>query len=250
MNYNLDAPKVKHNRELTGPLPKEFNPEILPDPREGFMLGLVARRGQGKSFLIYNLLKKFYKGCFDEIYIFTPSLGNDLTLSPESLELPEEYFFDHIDPGFIQSIIDKQIEQKKEFERGRLKQKHLNRVLMVFDDCISDPNFSSNKNTNILNSIGFKGRHFRINCIITSQYYNGLSRRFRVNVTNWIFFQTDNMKEKKSIIEEQGGICDEKHFERMFTHATQQDFDFFFIYGTCPNKTMKFRRNVDNIIEY
>ena len=44
MNYNLDAPKVKHNRELTGKLPKGFNPEMLPDPREGFMLGLVARR--------------------------------------------------------------------------------------------------------------------------------------------------------------------------------------------------------------
>ena len=24
MNYNLDAPKVKHNRELTGKLPKNF----------------------------------------------------------------------------------------------------------------------------------------------------------------------------------------------------------------------------------
>ena len=40
MNYSLDAPKVKHNRELTGRLPKNFNPEMLPDPREGFMLGL------------------------------------------------------------------------------------------------------------------------------------------------------------------------------------------------------------------
>lgn len=249
MNYNLDAPKVKHNRELTGPLPKDFNPEMLPDPREGFMLGLVARRGQGKSFLIYNLLKKFYKGCFDQIYIFTPSLGNDLTLSPESLELPEEYFFDHIDTDFIQSVIDKQIKQKRDYERGNLKKKHLDRVLFIFDDCISDPNFCSNKNTNILNSIGFKGRHFRVSCLITSQYYNGLSRRFRTNVPNWIFFQTDNMKEKKSIIEEQGGICNEKDFERMFTHATQENFDFFFIYGTCPNKTMKFRRNIENIIE-
>ena len=73
MNYNLDAPKVKHNRELTGKLPKGFDPVMLPDPREGFMLGIVARRGSGKSFLIYNLLKKFYKGCFDQIYIFNPS---------------------------------------------------------------------------------------------------------------------------------------------------------------------------------
>ena len=250
MNYNLEAPKVKHNRELTGPLPKGFDPNMLPDPREGCMLGLVARRGQGKSFLLYNLLKKFYKGCFDEIYIFTPSLGNDMTLSPESLNLSDEYFFDHIDPEFIQGIIDKQIAQKKDYENGKLKKKYLDRVLMIFDDCISDPNFSSNRNTNILNSIGFKGRHFRITCWLTSQYYNALSRRLRTNIPNWVFFQTDNAKEKKSIIEEQGGICDEKKFEEMFNHATQEDHDFFFIYGNCPKKDSRFRRNLDNIILY
>ena len=206
MNYSLDAPKVKHNRELTGKLPKNFDPEMLPDPREGFMLGLVARRGMGKSFLIYNLLTKFYKGCFDMVYIFNPSYLNDMTLSPDSLGLPEESFYDKIDPEAIEAIISKQIQQKKDYDNGKMKKKHLDRILLVFDDCISDDNFTSNKNTNILNRLAFKGRHFRINCIITSQYYNGLSRRFRVNVPNWVFFRTDNMKERKSIIEEQGGI--------------------------------------------
>mgnify|MGYP003135161391 CR=1 FL=1 len=62
MNYNLDAPKVKHNRELTGKLPKGFNPEMLPDPREGFMLGLVARRGSGnlKSVFLIKLIQILY----------------------------------------------------------------------------------------------------------------------------------------------------------------------------------------------
>ena len=250
MNYSLDAPKVKHNRELTGKLPKNFNPEMLPDPREGFMLGLVARRGMGKSFLIYNLLTKFYAGCFDMVYIFNPSYLNDMTLSPESLGLPEESFYDKIDPEAIEGIIAKQIKQKKEYDMGKMKKKHLDRILLVFDDCISDDNFTSNKNTNILNRLAFKGRHFRINCIITSQYYNGLSRRFRVNVPNWVFFRTDNMKERKAIVEEQGGICNEKKFEEMFDYATSQDRDFFFIYGNCPTRTNQFRRNIDNIIQY
>lgn len=250
MNYTLDAPKVKHNKELTGKIPKDFDPVMLPDPREGFMFGIVARRGSGKSFLIYNLLHKFYKGCFDEVYIFNPSMGNDMTLSPESLGLPEDCFFDKIEPDFIQGLINKQIKQKKDYENGELRKKYLDRILLVFDDCISDDNFNSNKNTNILNSLAFKGRHFRINCIITSQYYNGLSRRFRVNVPNWVFFRTDNMKERKCIIEEQGGICNEKKFIDMFDHATGDDFDFFYIYGTCPNKSMKFRRNIDNVLEY
>jgi hypothetical protein len=250
MDYSLSAPKVKHNRELTGNLPKHFNPEMLPDPREGFMLGLCARRGMGKSYLIYNLLKKFYKGCFDMIYIFNPSHGNDMTLSAESLELDERCFHDKIDPEMIQSIIDSQIQEKKDYDSGRLKKKYLSRILLVFDDCISDENFCSNRNTNILNNLAFKGRHFRISCIITSQYYNGFSRRFRVNVPNWILFRTDNMKERKSIIEEQGGICNEKKFEELFDYATREGRDFFFIYGNCPTRDHQFRRNIDNIIEY
>lgn len=250
MNYNLDAPKVKHNRELTGGIPKGFNPEMLPDPREGFMLGLVARRGSGKSFLIYNLLKKFYKGCFDQIYIFNPSYGNDMTLSPESLDLPEECFFDKIDPDFIQSVINKQVKQKKDYDNGDLRKKHLDRVLFVFDDCISDPNFCSNKNTNILNTLAFKGRHFRTSTIVAVQIYNGLSKRFRVNVPNFIFFKTENQKERKAIIEEQGSGANEKKFEELFDYATADEYDFFFVYGTCPNKQMKYRRNIDNILEY
>lgn len=250
MNYNLDAPKVKHNRELTGKLPKNFDPEMLPDPREGFMLGLVARRGMGKSFLIYNLLTKFYKGCFDMVYIFNPSYLNDMTLSPDSLGLPEESFYDKIDPEAIEAIIAKQIQQKKDYDAGKMKKKHLDRILMVFDDCITDDNFSSNKNTNILNTLAFRGRHLRTSVMICTQYYNGLSRRFRVNVPNWIFFRTDNRKERKAIIEEQGGICDEKRFEEMFDYATKEDRDFFYIYGTCPNRKNQFRRNIENIITY
>lgn len=90
----------------------------------------------------------------------------------------------------------------------------------------------------------------RVCVMICTQYYNGLSRRFRVNVPNWIFFRTDNKKERKAIIEEQGGICDEKRFEEMFDYATSEDRDFFYIYGTCPNRKCQFRRNIENIITY
>ena len=210
-SYEFKAPKVEHNRNLTGALPSGFDPDMLPDPREGFMLGLVARRGSGKSFCIYNLLSNFYKGCFDKVYIFNPSYGNDMTLSPESLDLPEESFYDKVDVDFIEGVIESQIAQKKQYDLGKLKKKHLDRILLVFDDCISDPNFVSNRNANIMNKIAFK---------------------------------------RKSIIEEQGGICDEKKFEEMFDYATKEPHDFFYIYGSCPNKEAKFRRNIDNIIEY
>ena len=250
--YAFTAPPVDHNRELTGSLPKTFDEQMLPSPKDSFMLGLVARRGSGKSYCIYNLLSKFYQGCFDRVYIYNPSYGNDMTLSPESLGLPEECFYDHVDTDHIESVIHDQIQQKKEFDKGkRNKKKHLDRVLVVFDDCISDPNFVSNRNSNLINMLAFKGRHLRISCIIASQSYNaGMSKRTRTNIPSWIFFKTDNLKERKAIIEEQGGICDEKKFEQMFDYATKEPHDFFFIYGNCSDQSKRFRRNIDNIIEY
>lgn len=249
--YKFSDPPVKHNRELTGPLPKSFDETMMPSPKDSFMIGLCARRGSGKSYCIYNLLSKFYKNCFDRVYIYNPSTGNDMTLSEESLGLPAESFFDHVDVDHIEQVIQEQIQQKKDYENKKCKKKYLDRVLFVFDDCISDPAFVSNRNSNIINMLAFKGRHLRCSCILASQSYNaGMSKRTRTNIPSWIFFKCDNSKEKKSIIEEQGGICDEKKFEQMFDHATKEKHDFFFIYGNCPDQSKRFRRNIDNIIEY
>jgi len=65
---------------------------------------------------------------------------------------------------------------------------------------------------------------------------------------NWIFFRTDNNKERKAIEEEQSNTTNENTFMRMYEYATGDDFDFFFIYGNHPDKSMRFRRNLDNVI--
>jgi len=249
--YELTAPKVAHNRDLTGSIPKNCDPNMIPDPREGFFLSIVASRGSGKSYLMYNLLSKWYKGCFDKVIIFNPSLGNDLTLSPESLSLPEDCFYDHIDTDVIKETIAEQVKEKKDYDSGNYKKKYLSRVLIVFTDCISDKAFTSNNNQNLLNMLAFKGRHLRISVILDSQSYTGgLSKRMRVNCPNWIFFKSENLKERKAMCEEIGGTCSEKGFTAMFDQATQEPYDFFFIYGTCPNKDWRFRRNIDNILLY
>ena len=253
MNYNIEKPKVNYPSGLTGKLPAHFDPTILPDPTTGFILGLVGSRGCGKSALLYNILTKFYKGCFDRVYIFNPSYGNDPTLSPESLGLPEESFLTNIDTDFIEQILQEQIDEKRDYDKqpvGKRKKKNLSRILFVFDDCISDPSFSSNRNTNVMNALGFRGRHYRINTIITSQFLGAISRRLRCNIPNWMLFNTDNGKEIKILREEMGGTCNEDAFERMYRQATAEPYNFFMIYGTCPNKEMKFRRNLDNILEY
>ena len=247
MDYSIKPPNIKKPQDETGKLPKGFNTDILPDPSKGFMLGIVAPRGSGKSVLLYNILK-FYDKCFDQIEIMNPTGALDPLLSPDSLGLPEEAFHECINTDLINSIFDEQMKDREDRANKKGKKPHLKRILVVLEDCITDPNFNSNKNTNIMNKLAFRGRHAIINVIVISQYYCGLSKRFRVNIPNWIFFRTDNNKERKAIEEEQSGTTNENVFIKMYEYATREDFDFFFIHGTHPDKSMRFRRNLDNVI--
>ena len=139
--------------------------------------------------------------------------------------------------------------EKQQYDNGELRKKHLSRCLMVFDDCITDNQFSSNRNQNIMNKLGFRGRHYRISTIITTQVYNAVSSRLRKNIPNHIIFPTHNMKERRSIIEELSGTTNEKDFELLFDEATKDPYNFFFIYGTCPDKEMKYRKNIDEVLK-
>ena len=64
MDYTIKPPNIKRPQDETGKLPKGFNTDILPDPSKGFMLGIVAPRGSGKSVLLYNILKFYDKYIF------------------------------------------------------------------------------------------------------------------------------------------------------------------------------------------
>lgn len=249
MNYEITKPPVNYPMELTGKLPKHFDIENMPDPRTGFIMLITGFRGSGKSALLYHILKRFYKECYDMVYIFNPSFGNDPTLSPESLDLPDECFHTEIDVNLIENVMNEQIEEKKQYDKGTLRKKHLSRILMVFDDCITDDNFSSNRNQNILNKLGFRGRHYRISTIITTQVYNAVSSRLRKNIPNHMIFGTSNKKERKAIIEELSGTMNEDEFEMLFNEATNQQYNFLYIYGTCPTKENKYRKNINTILE-
>ena len=249
MDFTITKPPIKYPMGLTGKLPKNFNPIMIPNPQDGFIMLLTGYRGSGKSALLYHILKRFYKGCFDMVYIFNPSYGNDPTLSPESLELPEECFHTDINVDLIENVMNKQVEEKQEYDNGTLRKKHLSRILMVFDDCITDNQFSSNRNQNVMNKLGFRGRHYRISTIITTQVYNAVSARLRKNIPNHIIFPTSNKKERKAIIEELSGTMNEDDFEALFDEATGEQYNFFFIYGTCPDKTMKYRKNIDEVLK-
>ena len=77
---------------------------------------ILSPSGGGKTVLLQNMIFDIYRGCFNIIYIFSPSMDIDHTWRPVkdyiAKELKpherEQIHFDSYDPVELAAIIDKQ----------------------------------------------------------------------------------------------------------------------------------------------
>ena len=51
-------------------------------PKVPLRMVLLAPSGSGKTVLLSNLILNIYRGCFERIYVFSPSIDIDKTWSP------------------------------------------------------------------------------------------------------------------------------------------------------------------------
>jgi hypothetical protein len=246
--YDIAPPDVELPWRQSGPLPDNFDVNVMPSPQKGFMLAVCGGRNTGKSVVSYNLLKH-YAGCYDGIHIFSPTWQQDPTIGPEATGIPEENYHETIDEEFILDLMKKQDAEKKKFDKGIMKQKFLSRHLLVFDDCISCEGFNTQSLSGILNKISFCGRHKRLSCLITTQAYKALPKKFRVNIPNWIFMKTYNEGERKAIAEEQSNTMSEKQFNSLFDKAIEDEYSFFYVFLDAEDKSTCFRKNLTNILK-
>ena len=245
--YDIEPPDVELPWKMTGPLPDDFDVNVMPSPQKGFMMAVSGPRNTGKSVITFNLLKH-YAGCYDGINIFSPTWQQDPTIGPEATGIPETNYHETIDEEFILDLIKKQEVEKKKFDKGIMKQKFLSRHLLVFDDCISCEGFNTQSLSGILNKLSFKCRHWRISVLITTQAYKALPRKFRVNIPNWIFCRC-NEGERKAIAEEQSHTLSEKQFNSLFDKAVEDEYSFFYVFMDAPDKSTCFRKNLTNILK-
>ena len=87
-------------------------------PRVPMRSLILAPSGGGKTILIQNLIMNIYKGCFNRIFIFSPSINVDYTWQPVKRYIEEEMkvfesdkekiYFDKFDVAELTKIIDTQ----------------------------------------------------------------------------------------------------------------------------------------------
>ena len=108
---------------------------------------LLGPSHSGKGVLIANMILDIYKGCFERVYIFSPSINVDHTWIPvkeyldKTIKLKDDeppLYYDHYDPESLEKVIDTQ-KKVTEFLKSKKDQKKLYSILIIVDDFADDP---------------------------------------------------------------------------------------------------------------
>lgn len=227
--------KVKNNNKEGLKQPRCVGDDIMPKAPVGILV--CGRSGSGKTNAVVNMLDNdlLLKGYFDEVYMMTDTnpdqtLINDLKLKKENIisDFTEE------DVKKILNENEKIIDQKS-FNKSK-------RILLIFDDILSNQKFLKSKTATKLASAN---RHYNVSYIFCTQYFKRIPPVIRTNARYYILFAS-SMSETIKMAEE---LCPAKmtknQFIKYFQHATKERYSFMTINteSECP-----LRRLFDNIL--
>jgi hypothetical protein len=195
---------------------------------------ILGPSGSGKGVLLSNMILDIYKGCFDRIFRFSPSIDVDKTWIPvkEYIEKSqkidpkkESIYFDHYDPEALDKIISTQHKVAEHMKtKGFTK---IYQILIIVDDFADDPVFS--RSSKLLHALFTRGRHSFISTIVSTQKYRAISNIIRVNATNLYVFRLRNGGDLEALLEELNALTDKKTILQLYNMATAEPFSFLFI---------------------
>ena len=192
----------------------QSNHAVVPKlPLRGFLL---ATSGSGKTVLLSNLILNVYRGCFDRLYIFSPSVHVDQTWSAvkgyqEKLmkykETPtEQLYLDHYNQEDLQHIIDTQHQVILHTKTQNLHK--LYSILIIIDGFSDDPSFS--RHSKLVLSLFTRGRHNSISTIVSTQTFTAVSQIIRVTATCLGVYRLRNHKDLECLLDEVSGTVGRK----------------------------------------
>ena len=206
--------------------------------------------GSGKTVLLQNMILDIYKGCFNRIYIFSPSVDIDHTWQPVTDYIAKEIkpndreriYFDTYDPEALAHIVKTQhkvIEYTKEHKHNTLSQ-----ILIIIDDFADSPDFT--RNSKLLHQFYIIGRHQMISTITATQVFKAISPIVRKNITDLYIYRLRNQADLESIIEEVIAGYDEKTLYKLYRLATEQPYSFLYVKLTAKDVDDMFYLNFNH----
>ena len=161
---------------------------------------ILGPSGSGKGILLQNMILDIYRGCFERVYIFSPSVDIDQTWKPVKKYLQDEMHIDlekekclftDYNPEELEQIIYQQ-HKVAEYQKKLKGNAKVYQILIIVDDFADDPSFS--RNSKLLHSLFTRGRHSFISTIVSTQAFKAVSPIIRKMQLNYIYFVYAHMQ--------------------------------------------------------
>ena len=199
---------------------------------------LSAPSGSGKTILLVDMLTRIYAGCFERIYVFSPSIHLDSVwtvvkdYSSKILGVPpeEETFFDSWDEGKLSEILSTQkavVKHQKEEKATRIYS-----IIVVVDDFADDGRVMASRSGSggsAINTLLTRGRHIFCSCLLSSQKQKAIGSIARINAQALIIFRLRSKMELDAIIEEVSNFYPKNILLEMYNMATREPYSFWYI---------------------
>jgi len=210
-------------------------------PKHPFRMLNSGASGSGKSMLVLNLLKRknFMSGFYDDIFLFSPTArGDQIQLL---LGLDEDHICDDLGESGIEQLDYVFNKQSQLIETmGFLKAP---KVLIIFDDVISNPRFM---NSNTFKKCFIQGRHISASVIVNTQKYHAIPRTMRLNCTDICFFPSSQSEVARIAEEFTPPSKTVKEFTKLINYCTAEPFNFLYINTRARRK---FRKNLSQYVD-
>ena len=206
------------------------------------MLLNVGRSGSGKSTVINYMMTtdKFLLNFFDKVYLFSPTAKlDDLA---KHLKLKDEFLITNPTEERLEKILSKQESMIK--SQGIEKVGKSSKVLIIFDDIVSNQNFL--KSSSMI-KLATMGRHFLISSIINTQSYTKIPRAIRLQANALILFPSSQNEVKLLAEDITPPHTSKKVFMELIQYATQGKHDFLFVNNFDPVET-RFRKGFEEYL--
>jgi hypothetical protein len=202
-------------------------------PARGIFL---APSQQFKTTAMVDLILRQYRGCFERIFVFSPSVDIDSAWGPVKeyvrvqlgVRDEEQCFFHEFDHAAINKIVEDQHKLTIRMKEKKGNKKLFN-ILIVIDDFSDDPSVLHSQGKNVLNTLFTRGRHQNISCWVSAQKLTTISTVIRTQTQFYCIGRMRSQKELQSLLEEISATYPVKTLQRLYDLATQQEHGFLYI---------------------
>lgn len=233
-----------HERALVRPLPnhewKYAQSRFDALPRTPFRILVSGKSASGKGVLTVNAVTDFWRGCFDNIFVFAATTHVDSTWKAiEHYVLREirpsnraPFMFDRFDEVALKAIIEMQKVAIKRQKDDPDRKGPLKGCLIIMDDLSHDSNLRKMQG-GVLSELWTTARHYGISLWANVHSINSLGSLARRQASAIIVFPIANYREAEALREQYGQMAGSlKAFDRIMDTAigpNSQPYSFLVI---------------------